>query len=88
MYKVIHNDAIFFLTIVHIEHWFPNYGSRDHFPQVETSFVEMFKKMYIFHKVSENHRWPVYGNGPHALYSHACVDACTIYAAYPDGLNR
>ena len=49
------------------------------------------KKMYIFHKkllVSENHRWPVYGTEPHALYSHACVDACTIYVAYPDGINR
>ena len=36
----------------------------------------------------ENHRWPVYGTEPHALYSHACVDACTIYVVYPDGINR
>ena len=33
-------------------------------------------------RVSENHRWPVYGTEPHALYSHACVDACTIYILF------
>ena len=38
--------------------------------------------------MSENHRWPVYGTEPHALYSHACVDACTIYVVYSDGINR
>ena len=35
-------------------------------------------------RVSENHRWPIHGIENHALYSHACVDACTIYVFYPD----
>ena len=38
--------------------------------------------MYIFH-----HRWSVYYIDPHAPYSHACVDACTIYVVHPNGIN-
>ena len=46
------------------------------------------EKMYILRKVSENHRRPVYGTEAHALYSHASVDACTIYVVNPEGINR